>query len=154
MEWLRDNWLRLHLAISPLGTLIVTWLLLFSVGAGQWWDNRDNLESAGQITPFGGIIYGSAIFVLEITVRMLWALAQRQKDIDKARLEGEQKGRVEGIEEGRQEGIAEGREEGRQEGKAEGRQEGREQMLRELAERGINLPPEILEDLKKNYDRC
>ena len=166
MEWLRDNWLRLHLAISPLGTLIVTWLLLFSVGAGQWWDNRDNLESAGQITPFGGIIYGSAIFVLEITVRMLWALAQRQKDIDKARLEGEQKGREEGVEEGRQEGIAEGRQEGiaegrqegkaegRQEGKAEGRQEGREQMLRELAERGINLPPEILEDLKKNYDRC
>ncbi len=154
MEWLRDNWLRLHLAISPLGTLIVTWLLLFSVGAGQWWENRDNLESAGQITPFGGIIYGSAIFVLEITVRMLWALAQRQKDIDKARLEGEQKGREEGVEEGRQEGIAEGREEGRQEGKAEGRQEGREQMLRELAERGINLPPEILEDLKKNYDRC
>ena len=146
MEWLRDNWLRLHLAISPLGTLIVTWLLLFSVGAGQWWDNRDNLESAGQITPFGGIIYGTAIFVLEITVRMLWALAQRQKDIDKARLEGEQKGREEGVEEGRQEGIAEG--------KAEGRQEGREQMLRELAERGINLPPEILEDLKKNYDRC
>ena len=146
MEWLRDNWLRLHLAISPLGTLIVTCLLLFSVGAEQWWDNRDNLESAGQITPFGGIIYGSAIFILEITVRMLWALAQRQKDIDKARLEGEQKGREEGVEEGRQEGIAEG--------KAEGRQEGREQMLRELAERGINLPPEILEDLKKNYDRC
>ncbi len=150
MEWLRDNWLRLHLAISPLGTLIVTWLLLFSVGAGQWWDNRDNLESAGQIIPFGGIIYGSAIFVLEITVRMLWALAQRQKDIDKARLEGEQKGREEGVEEGRQEGIAEGR----QEGIAEGRQEGRERTLRELAERGINLPPEILEDLKKNYDRC
>lgn len=123
MEWLRDNWLRLHLAISPLGTFGVTWLLLFSVGAGQWWDSRENLELAGQTTPFGGIIYGASIFVLEVTVRMFWALAQRQKDIDKARGQGRE----------------------------EGREEGRQQVIRKMADIGIELPEEILKDLK---DKC
>ena len=119
MEWLRDNWLRLHLAISPLGTFGVTWLLLFSVGAGQWWDSRENLELAGQTTPFGGIIYGASIVVLEVTVRMFWALAQRQKDIDKAR--------------------------------GQGREEGREEVIRKMADLGVELPEEILKELK---DKC
>ena len=129
MEWLRDNWLRLHLAISPLGTFGVTWLLLYSVGAEQWWHSRENLELAGQTVPFGGIIYGSSIFVLEVTVRMFWALAQRQKDIDKAR--------------------GQGRKEGREEGREKGLQEGREQVIREMVERGVDLPPEILKDLRE-----
>ena len=125
MEWLRDNWLRLHLAISPLGTLGVTWLLVFSVGAGRWWDSRESLELAGQAVPFGGIVYGSSILVLEVTVRMFWALAQRQRDIDKARGEGRQ----------------------------EGREEGRQEAIREMVERGIELPPEILKDLKEPKQR-
>ena len=125
MEWLRDNWLRLHLAISPLGTLGVTWLLVSSVGAERWGDSRESLELAGQAVPFGGIVYGSSILVLEVTVRMFWALAQRQRDIDKARGEGRQ----------------------------EGREEGRQEAIGEMVERGIELPPEILKDLKEPKQR-
>ena len=112
VEWLRDNWIKVHLAVSPLGTLIVTWILAIAVGAGQWWSDRSSLELTGQTVPLGGVIYGSCILVLEVTGRMLWALAQRQKDIDKAK------------------------------------QEERELILRQLAERGIQLPPEILKDIK------
>ncbi len=73
--------------------------------------------------PFGGIVYGSSILVLEVTARMLWALAQRRKDMDQARKEG------------------------LQEGRKEGREEGREKTLLALMERGIELPPDILEEL-------
>ena len=129
MEWLRDNWLKVHLAISPLGALVVTWLLAFAVGSGQWWNDRNTLELTGQIVPLGGVVYGSVILVLEVTTRMLWALAQRQRDKEKWRKEG----------------IQEGRREGRQ----EGRQEGREEAIRELLDRGVDLPPDLLKDIKE-----
>ena len=115
MEWLRDNWLKAHLAATPLGTLIVTWAMLMAVNAERWWENRSTLELAGQTVPFGGIVYGSSILLLEVTARMLWALAQRQKDIEKA--------------------------------KREGREEGREKVLSALVKRGIELPPDFLEEL-------
>ncbi len=54
---------------------------------------------------------------------MLWALAQRYTDMEKARKEG------------------------REQGREEGREEGRERILKALVERGIELPPDILEEL-------
>ncbi len=60
---------------------------------------------------------------------MLWALAQRKKDMDQARQEG------------------------RQEGIETGRQEGWESALRELVELGVDLPPELLKDLKESARR-
>ena len=54
---------------------------------------------------------------------MLWALAQRQNDMNKARVEG------------------------REEGRREGREEGRQQVIKEMVKRGITVPPEILEGL-------
>ena len=50
---------------------------------------------------------------------MFWALAQRQKDIDKAR--------------------------------GQGREEGREEVIRKMADLGVELPEEILKELK---DKC
>ena len=135
MEWLRENWLKAHLAVSPLGTLGVTWLLTLLVDAGQWWSNRETLELAGQTVPLGGIIYGSSVLVLEVAGRMLWVLAQRQNDMNKARGEGREAGREEG------------RKEGREAGREEGRREGRQQAIREMVKRGVTLPPEILESL-------
>lgn len=147
MDWLRDNWLKAHLAITPLGTLIVTWVMLLLVGAERWWENRSTLELAGQTVPFGGIVYGSSILVLEVTARMLWALAQRRKDMDQARKEGREVGREEGIEVGREVGREEGIEVGREEGREEGIEVGRERVLLALMERGVELPPDILEEL-------
>ena len=72
---------------------------------------------------------------------MLWALAQRQKDIDRARGEG----REQGLEEGREQGLEEGRE--------QGLEEGRQQVIREMVERGVELPPEIFKDLEEPPQR-
>ncbi len=125
VEWLRDNRPKVHLVISPLGTLLVSWVLVSAIGAGQWWSDRSSLELTGQIVPLGGVIYGSGIMVLEATGRMLWALAERQRDIDR------------------------GREEGRAEGRREGRQEGMEEAIRKLLERGVDLPPDVIKDIEK-----
>ena len=125
MEWLRDNWLKVHLAISPLGTLIVTWILATSVDSGQWWNERTSLELTGQIVPLGGILYGSGILVLEVTGRMLWALAQlaqHRKEMTRIR----------------------------EESREEGRQEGREEMIQKLLDSGLELPPGFLKDIREN----
>lgn len=88
MKWLRENWLRVYLATAPLGTMLVTWLLLYFVGSGRWWSSRENLELAGQTTPWGGVIYGTAILLLEVSARMLWTLVTRDRDMEKSRKEG------------------------------------------------------------------
>ena len=75
----------------------------------------------GQIVPLGGVLYGSVILVLEATGRMLWALAERQRDIDR----------------------------GRKEGRREGLQEGMEEAIRKLLERGVDLPADLLKDIKR-----
>ena len=97
--------------------------MLLAVDAERWWESKSALELAGQTVPFGGIVYASSILVTEVTARMLWALAQRYTDMEKARKEG------------------------REEGRQEGRQEGREEVLSVLVKRGIELPPDILEGL-------
>ena len=131
MVGLRESWLRLHLALAPLGTLGVTWLLALSVGAGQWWEDRDTLALTGQIVPLAGILYGSAVFVFERTFRMFWALAQRDKDIEK----------------GREEGREEGREAGLEEGLEAGREHERERIERLLRESGIEIPPYVAREI-------
>ena len=125
MEWLRENWLQLHLALAPLGTLAVTWLLWLSGGEGwQWWSSRADMGQIGQMAPLGVLVYGSLILVIERSSRMFWALAQREKDIEK------------------------GRQEGRAEGRQEGRAEGREEVIRTLLEQKVEVPPEILRKLR------
>ena len=124
MEWLRDNWLKVHLVISPLGTLLVSWILVSAFGSGQWWSDRSSLELTGQIVPLGGVIYGSGILVLEATGRMLWALAQlaqHRKEMTRIR----------------------------EESREEGRQEGVEEIIRRLLERGVDLPPDVVNDIKR-----
>ena len=97
--------------------------MLLAVDSGRWWSSQENLESAGQCAPWGGVIYGSAILFLEVLTRMLWTLATRHKDMEKSRKEG------------------------REEGREEGRKEGRERILQALMDRGVELPPDILEEL-------
>ena len=121
MKWLEQNWLQLHLALAPLGTLAVTWLIWLSGGDGwQWWSSRDSSGQMGQIVPLGAVVYGSLIFTIERLGRMFWALAQREKDIEK----------------------------GRQQGIEKGRQEGRDEVIRKLLEKRVEIPPEILKELE------
>lgn len=72
-------------------------------------------------------MYGSEVRSIEVTAGMLWALAQRHKDMEMARKEGY----LEGLQEGRE----------------EARREGRKRVLLALMERGVELPHDILEEL-------
>ena len=120
MNWLRENWLQLHLAFVPIGTLAATWLLWISGGDGwQWWNNRADMEQMGQMAPLGAAVYGSLILVIEGVVRMFWALSRILDDIEKRRQQ-------------RQEAL----------------KEGREELIRELVEQNVQLPPEILAEVK------
>ncbi len=73
------------MALFPVGALVVTWLL--TLPAGSWrWNNRADLDLAGTLSPLGAFAYGSLVFVVEWSVRMIfWALAQREKDREKIR---------------------------------------------------------------------
>ena len=67
---------------------------------------------------------------------MFWAMTQIKKDRERFRREG--------LELGREEGLELGREEGRE----EGREGERARIERELAERGIVVPPEAIEIIR------
>ena len=124
LNWLRENWLRVHVALVPIGTLAATWLLQFAAGQSwQWWQSSESIAAMGQAIPLGAALYGSLISILEGIVRMFWALGQIAKDIEKWR--------------------SEGREEGRQQGREQGRQE----LLKQLVERNIELPQELLKEI-------
>ena len=95
-KWLVENWLRVHVALVPIGTLAATWLLRLAAGQSwQWWQNAESIAAMGQAIPLGAALYGSLISILEGIVRMFWALAQIAKDIDKWRAEGREQGRQE-----------------------------------------------------------
>ena len=141
MKWLEENWLQLHLALAPLGTLVTTWLIWLSGGDGwQWWSNRDSAAEMGQIVPLGAVVYGSLIFAIERLGRMFWALAQREKDIERGRQKGREEGREEGIQKGREEGIEKGRE--------AGFEEAWEKLIQLLAEQNVSLSQEALAEIK------
>ena len=63
---------------------------------------------------------------------MFWALAQIKKDRERFRREG----------------LELGREEGREEGLELGREDERTRIERQLAERGIEVPPEAIEIIR------
>ena len=116
---MQERWLRLHLAFAPFGTILVTWLLSLAVGAWQW-NIRENLELAGQLMPMGAACYAAVILVIERLGRMFWTLAQIKKD----------------------------RERFRREGLELGREDERARIERDLAERGIEVPPEAIEIIR------
>ena len=120
----RQRWAQAYIAFSPIGILIATALL--SRSAGVWgWSDREDLGFLASLVPLGGVVYATIILVLEWGVRMVfWALAQREKDIEKRR--------------------AEGRVEGRAEARREAEREVGERIVQFMAERGIKLPEGLM----------
>ena len=94
--------------------------------------------------PLGAAGYAALIVSIERATRMFWALAQREKDRKRWREEALDEGRETGIELGLQQGLQEGRQQGLQ----EGREDERARIERELADNGVELPPEILEIIR------
>ncbi len=79
---------------------------------------------------------------------MFWALAQIGEDIARWRREGYEEGFKQGYEEGFKQGLEQGRKLAREEAREKWREEGRREYLRELVERNIALPPEILDEIR------
>ena len=105
-RWISYNWLSYHLAFAPIGTVTATWLLLgFAAGNWEWWRSQDHLIVAGQVAPFGAVVYGTSAFLVERVGRLVWILIRRDEDVDKARRDGIEQGRREGREQGRQEAF-------------------------------------------------
>lgn len=99
--WVSNNWFSYHLAIVPIGTLIVTWALLFSTaGAWQWWSREEDLKLAGQVAPFAAAIYGTFMFLAERIGRRAWIFYRREKAFEEARKESFDRGYEVGYEEG------------------------------------------------------
>lgn len=110
-----DNWLRDHLAIVPIGTLVVTWFLV-AVPSWDWqWWNGEGLVRIGQVAPFGAAVYGTGMFLWEKFVGLFWDQITRKGAIKKAKKAAEAMGHARGHEEGRQLGYEEGLRQGRQE---------------------------------------
>ena len=94
-EWQSGNSLYRHIAFAPVGTLGATTVLLGLSGAGwTWWSPATDLVRAGQVIPLGTFVYGTAAVFVDGGVRVIfYALAQRQKEIDRRHQEGEQRER-------------------------------------------------------------
>ena len=88
----------------------------------------------------GAACYAALIVLIERSVKMFWALAQREKD--------RQRWREEALKEGREVGLEMGREEGRE----EGREDERSRIERQLAAQGIAVPPEALEIIRSTHN--
>ena len=135
LNWLRENWLRVHVALVPIGTLAATWLLRLAAGQSwQWWQSSESIAAMGQAIPLGAALYGSLISIMEGIVRMFWALGKIAEDINKWRAEGREQGLKEGLELARKE-------------REEGREQGRQEVLKQLAEQNIDLPQELLKEI-------
>jgi predicted transposase/invertase (TIGR01784 family) len=67
------------------------------------------------------------------------ARADHDAEIDYAKNEGREEGMEKGIEKGKKEGRKEGREEGKKEGREEGREENKAEMMKRLANMGMDV---------------
>ena len=104
----------------------------------------------------GAACYAALIVLIERSVKMFWALAQREKDRQRWREEALKEGREVGREMGLEMGLEMGREEGLEMGREEGREEGREdersRIEKQLAAQGIAVPPEALEIIRSTHN--
>ena len=108
--------------------------MLLSAYAGVWgWNDRESMVFLADLVPLGAVVYAAAVFMMEWVIRMVfWALAQREKDIEKRRAEG----RAIGVQEGLAQGLTQGW--------TRGRTQAQESMLLSLAAAGITVPAGII----------
>ena len=148
-----------HFQFIILGIWPVNLLMLWARGHEWAWEKTPQ-EIIG-LWEWGLFVSFSLAILLELGVKMFFALAERRQRIEEAK----EAGRAEGREEGRAEGRKEGREEGRQEGLAEARQtllaEARQTAAQDIralvdvldvtARTNPDLLPELLQEYRARY---
>ena len=101
-----SGWLSIYLPTVPLGAVAVTWILLgFMEDSWLWWSGGGELIRAGQVAPFGAVVYGAVMYLLEKTTRFFWPRIGRRPVrwiIKKALQEGIRLGRQMAEEEGQE----------------------------------------------------
>ena len=75
------RWLGRHAIIAPFGVFVVTVLLTYLAGGGQW-NGWESLKSAASMVDLGVVVYAMIAVTVEKGVDMVfWALEQRKKRI-------------------------------------------------------------------------
>ena len=75
LEWWRKHWLRIQMAATPIGSLLVTLWLSQAEGVGWWWNSQAELEVAVKFASGGILFYTASFAALETGVWLLMVLA-------------------------------------------------------------------------------
>ena len=142
-----------HFQFIVLGIWPVNLLTLRVRGHDWGWDKTPQ-EVIG-LWEWGLFVSFSIAIIMELGVKMFFALAERRRRIEEARAEGKAQGREEGRAQGREEGRAEGRAEARAESLAEARKEMRSEtgdmlaVLNAAARTNPDLLPTLLQEYRE-----
>ena len=123
-ETLQVHWLLIHALVAPWGTLITTGILvnLDRISPEIWvfWRYWSDIGAMSSTVSYGAAVYGCAVSVTEVIVRMaFYAIAKileeqdrrreerrrRQKEWERQMTEARQEGRQEGLEAGLERGM-------------------------------------------------
>ena len=75
LEWWGEHWLRVQMAATPIGSLLVTLWLSQAEGVGWWWSSQAELEVAARFASAGILFYTASFAALETGVWLLMVLA-------------------------------------------------------------------------------
>ena len=103
-----------HFQFIILGIWPVNLLTLAMQGHAWSWESTP--QAIMGLWEWGAFVSFSLALTAELGVKMFFALAERQRKIDRAREEGRQMGIQEGIQEGIEQGVQQGIQEGIQQG--------------------------------------
>ena len=90
LEWWDRYWLRIQMAATPIGSLLVTLWLSQIDNVGWWWNSQEEFEVAATFASAGILFYTASFATLEtglwfIMVLALQALKKYEEDRAKRR---------------------------------------------------------------------
>ena len=74
-EWWGTHWLRVQMAATPIGSLLVTLWLSQAENVGWWWNSQAELQVAAKFASVGILFYTASFAALETGVWLLMVLA-------------------------------------------------------------------------------
>ena len=75
LEWWGKYWLRIQMAATPIGSLLVTLWLSQAEGVGWWWNSQAEFAVAARYASGGILFYTASFAALETGVWLLMVLA-------------------------------------------------------------------------------
>ena len=75
IEWWGKHWLRVQMAATPIGSVLVTLWLSQAADVGLWWNSQSEFEVAARFASGGILFYTASFAALETGVWLLMVLA-------------------------------------------------------------------------------